>query len=134
MRILFITIIYISMSFAYSLEVNISNIQNIKGKLYIGIYNKKEGFGIVGEEYIGVVKKVINNTLKYKFQDISNGTYAISVFQDLNNNLDLDKNFFGKPVEAYGFSNNIRHVFSSATFNESKFKLTKNKLINIIIE
>jgi len=134
MRILFITIMYISVSFAHSLEVNISNIQNIKGKLYIGVYNKKDGFGIVGEEYIGVIKKITSNTFKYKFQDISGNTYAISVFQDLNDNSVLDKNFLGKPVESYGFSNNIRHIFSSATFDESKFELTKNKIINIIIE
>ena len=134
MKLIFITMIFVSSLFSHSLEVNILNIQNIKGKIYIGVYDKKEGFGILNKQYIGVIQKITNDTLKYTFVNISSGTYAISVFQDENENDILDKNFFGKPTEAYGFSNNIRHTFSSATFDESKFQLNNNKSISINIE
>ena len=134
MKLIFITMIFVSSLFSHSLEVNISNIQNIKGKIYIGVYDKKEGFSILDKQYVGVIQKVSSNTLKYTFENISSGTYAISVFQDGNDNNILDKNLFGKPTEAYGFSNNIRHTFSSATFDESKFKLNQHKSVNINIE
>ena len=134
MKLIFITVMFVSSLFSHSLEVNISNIQNIKGKIYIGVYDKKEGFGILNKQYVGVIQKITSYNIKYTFEDISSGTYAISVFQDENDNNILDKNFFGKPTEAYGFSNNIRHTFSSATFDESKFKLIQNQSINIDIE
>jgi uncharacterized protein (DUF2141 family) len=34
------------------------------------------------------------------------GAYAISVVDDINANMEMDKNFFGIPKEGFGFSNN----------------------------
>jgi uncharacterized protein (DUF2141 family) len=40
------------------------------------------------------------------FADLPEGTYVVSVYQDSNDNEQLDKNIFGIPKEKYGFSNN----------------------------
>ena len=49
------------------------------------------------------------------FENIPAGSYAISVFYDLNNNGQLDKNFLSIPKEPYDFSNDIRHQTRAAT-------------------
>ena len=54
-----------------------------------------------------------------KFNDLTRGRYAVSVFDDLNENNKLDTNFFGAPTENWGVSKNIRHSMSSPEFEES---------------
>src|SRR5512146_1431676 len=36
------------------------------------------------------------------------GTYAVKLFQDFNRNGEFDMNWFGLPLEKYGFSNDAR--------------------------
>jgi uncharacterized protein (DUF2141 family) len=43
---------------------------------------------------------------------------AISAYHDANDNAKLDKNSFGVPVEAYGFSNAPKREFGPPSFNE----------------
>lgn len=53
---------------------------------------------------------------------LPDGAYALAVFHDCNGNDELDKNFFGAPVEPYGFSNNIRHTFGPPCMKEATFR------------
>ncbi len=58
-----------------------------------------------------------------KFQEkleVPAGTYAVKVFLDTNGNAVLDANFFGKPTELYGFSNNPK-LFRAPKFDEVSF-------------
>jgi uncharacterized protein (DUF2141 family) len=72
--------------------------------------------------------------MEYIFRNIPKGIYAISIFHDRNNNGEIDKNFVGIPTEGYGFSNNIKHKFTSATFEEAQFSINKSKKITIKME
>ncbi|HPZ89719.1 MAG TPA: DUF2141 domain-containing protein, partial [Flavihumibacter sp.] len=72
-------------------------------------------------------------TLDVPFDNIPDGTYAVSVFLDENDNGKLDANGFGIPKEDYGFSNNVRPLTRAANFNESKF-VVKGKGAPIVIE
>ena len=65
------------------------------------------------------------HSVTYTFRDVKPGTYALSVFQDENNNGKLDTNFLGIPKEDWGFSNNP-HVMRKATFDEAKFSVAQN--------
>ena len=57
------------------------------------------------------------------FDDIPAGTYAITIFQDLNENGDLDKNFFGNPKEPYGFSNGAKRPLGLKGFSHLNIEL-----------
>jgi uncharacterized protein (DUF2141 family) len=59
-------------------------------------------------------------SLTFIFRDVKPATYAVSIFQDENDNGKLDTNFLGIPKEGWGFSNNP-HVMRKATFEEAKF-------------
>ncbi len=56
-------------------------------------------------------------------QGIKPGTYAVKLFQDFNRNGAFDMNWFGLPLEKYGFSNDARPTFSEPPFDATKFEL-----------
>ena len=53
-------------------------------------------------------------------KDLPYGTYAVSVLDDENSNLDMD-NFLGIPKEGYGFSNDAEVKISPPKFEECSF-------------
>jgi uncharacterized protein (DUF2141 family) len=106
-----------------TLTVEISELYEINGQILIGLYHNAETFPNMGKAYKGVFLKVEEKAIKYTFSDIPNGTYAIAVIHDINNNSKLDKNLFGKPIEGYGFSNNATAAFGAPSFEEAEFHL-----------
>lgn len=50
--------------------------------------------------------------------DVPSGTYAISVFQDLDNNGKLKQGIFNIPKEPIGLGNNFKPKMSSPTFKD----------------
>lgn len=113
--------------------VKISNLDNVKGTLYVGWYNQPADFRI-NEKAIYREKIIVNNQkeLSVVFKNIPKGKYAIAVFLDEDDNYILDKNLFGIPKEKYGFSNNVLPAMRPATFAESAFQLNEqNRIIHI---
>ena len=126
------TVLTASILSANNITVEVTNILNQNGKIAIGLYNKDDDtFASMSKYYKAINLEINDKNVIYTFKNIPNGTYAISVIHDENENQKLDKNFFGIPKEGYGFSNNIRPSFRSANFEESKFKLNSDK--NIVI-
>ncbi len=116
--------------------VIISNLENVKGSLYIGWYNQPATFRI-NEKAIYRDKISVNsqNELSAVFKNIPKGKYAIAVFLDENDNYKLDKNLFGIPKEKYGFSNNVLPAIRPASFEESAFELNpENTFLRIILK
>lgn len=67
-----------------------------------------------------------------QLDNLPHGKYAVSVFQDLNQNGKLDTNFLGIPTEPYGYSQNPRPRFRAATFEEAAFEYS-GKATKIVI-
>lgn len=65
--------------------------------------------------------KPINNLSSSVSLELPAGEYSAVVYHDMNTNGKLDTNFFGKPKEPYGFSNNARNSFGIPSFEESRF-------------
>lgn len=62
------------------------------------------------------------------------GTYAVSVYEDLNRNHVLDHNFFGVPKEPVGASNNPRARKGPPRFEDCSFAVSNNpKTITISV-
>ena len=69
-----------------------------------------------------------------RFNDVPEGTYAVSIGHDLNGNKRVDTNFIGLPTEQWGVSNNARHTLRAPRFDEASFKVAadaKDVLIDI---
>lgn len=75
-----------------------------------------------------------DDILVCKFNNLTSGKYAVSVFNDLNKNNKLDTNFFGAPIEDWGVSKNIRHSMSAPEFEESFIEIkNSNQDIEILL-
>jgi len=59
-----------------------------------------------------------------RFNDVPEGTYAVSIGHDLNGNRRVDTNFIGLPTEQWGVSNNARPSLRAPRFDEASFKVT----------
>jgi uncharacterized protein (DUF2141 family) len=105
------------------IEVNINGVRNSKGKISIGLFNKANKFPEEVSRYKGIIMDIKGKSVRGIFSNIPNGTYAIAIFHDENNNRKLDKNIFGIPNEGYGFSNNATAIFGPPTFDQAKFKI-----------
>jgi uncharacterized protein (DUF2141 family) len=63
---------------------------------------------------------------------IAPGVYAVKLFQDFNRNGQFDMNWFGLPLEKYGFSNDASPTLSEPSFDATKFEVRPGKNTIII--
>ena len=108
-----------------TITVKINGITNTKGKIEIGLYNKKEGFAIYTENFKGASIIPSKSGVSYTFNNIPVGTYALAAFHDENKNKKIDKNWFGVPKESYGFSLNKYGISGPPDFKDVSFKITQ---------
>lgn len=107
-----------------TLQIQLSNIREAKGYLYLAVYNRDEAFlkpDEVCAQKIVAVGQAGKMTVSLK--NLPPGSYAVSCFHDLNGNGKLDTNLFGVPTEPYGFSNNARPRFRAPKWSEAVFEL-----------
>lgn len=110
-----------------TVTINISNIQEESGELFIGLFRPEEGFPVVGDNFNGKTIRTNSSQHQVRFE-IEDGTYAVAVFQDLNANEELDENFSGIPTEPYCFSTNYRPTLSAPDFEDCSFEVTGQDL------
>ena len=133
MKKLITTLLLLSMlSFGATITIEVLNIKDKEGSLFVGLFNKEEGFPKNENTYRSLVLEVNGTNMKMSFDDIPSGTYAIALYHDENNNRVLDKNLFGIPSEDYAFSNNIKPMFSAPKFEEVQFEV--NTTIELSIQ
>ena len=113
------------------LTLHITNIQDVRGRLQVGIYDNKNDFPKEGKEFKRCFIKVDGNEVKFTVQDMPPGEYAIAIYHDANSDGKCNSNFLGVPTECYGFSNNVKPFLSAPSFNATKFSLTTDRLLTI---
>ncbi|PZR28541.1 MAG: hypothetical protein DI535_06580 [Citrobacter freundii] len=108
--------------------LEISNLEKIKGKLYIGWYRSAGEFRKSDK---AVLQKIVEvegkDAVEVVFENVPPGTYAVAIFLDKNDNGKIDTNMLGIPKEKYGFSNNKYPLTRAATFEESAFRVGENE-------
>ena len=118
--------------FGWSLNITVRGIRVDPGSsIGIGLFRPNDPFPTVGKEYKGEYLSADSPEVTYSFKNIEDGIYAVSVYHDKNGNRLLDDNFFGIPVEGYGFSNNVRGVFSAPSFDEASLVIDSDKSITV---
>ena len=95
-----------------SLDIKITNIRKNTGKIIVEIYDSKTSW--LKTPFQKMILSSKNNVQTASFR-VPFGKYAITVYQDLNNNGEADMNFLGIPKELVGFGNNYK------PFGEPKF-------------
>jgi len=91
-------------SFAQTnLRLEITGVKIEGGKLYVSLFNSERSFE-QRKVYLTFVSNPDSVNIKLPL-NLPAGEYLFSVYQDSNNNGELDTNFLGIPREPFGFSN-----------------------------
>jgi len=114
---------------AADLTVNISDIEQGKGHVLVALYQGDENYKTDKSSKASKVKAK-NKEETVVFKDLADGEYAIKMYQDENDNDQLDFNMMGIPKEGYGFSNNVG-MFGAPEYKEAKFTVKDNTVIAI---
>lgn len=115
---------------AHELTLNVSNIKSIKGNLLVAVYDKEAHFNANSNWVAAKQVKVAGTTTSLSFADLPAGNYAIKLFQDENENNQIDIGANGIPTESYGFSNNVGS-YGPPSFDEAKVNVDKATDIEI---
>ena len=108
---------------AATLAVTVKNIDPKGGTLRVSLYDeftwfKSEDDPLMSENVPAAAPETL-----VTFKDVKPGVYGIKLFQDANDNGKFDQNFFGLPLERYGFSRDARPILSEPGFNRTKFTI-----------
>ncbi len=114
----------------HKLTVIVDNIKMVSGKLEVSLYNDPKSFPKDNGEYMTKSIPVDSNIVQCIFY-VPPGTYAIALYHDANINNICDKNFLGKPLEGFGFSNNVKPIVRAPSFNACKFQVSGDTKIYI---
>ncbi|MDA3905768.1 MAG: DUF2141 domain-containing protein [Bacteroidales bacterium] len=90
----------------HSLCIEVDGLRNSQGNVQFALYNKSGS--IPNEKFLNYYKiakaKIINGSSSINFENLPDGTYAVNILHDENNNGKIDKGFLF-PKEGVGFSN-----------------------------
>ena len=96
--------------------------KGIAGKsIRVALYNSREQFGSEAKFFRSAIAMATGDDTTVIIPDVPPGKYAIAAYADLNGNGKQDMNFFGKPTEPYGFSNDARAMFGPPDYDEALF-------------
>ena len=110
-----------------TLEIRFTGIRTSKGKIAIGINRSEEGWPRKPHlEYNWVKGKLNDGVFIAKIEDLPYGTYAVSVLDDENSNLEMEM-FMGIPKEGWGFSMNPPFKLSAPKFNDCSFTIDQTE-------
>ncbi len=106
--------------------VNMSNFDSNDGKVLVGLYDSETNW--LSKRIMGDIVKLENKQCQVVFKNVPEGTYAVSIFHDENDNNKLDTNFLGIPKEDTGCSNNAPARFGPPKWKDAKFEV-KNETV-----
>jgi uncharacterized protein (DUF2141 family) len=109
------------------LEVEIKGIRNDNGSIMLELIDENEK--VVRQEMSPVKEK----TSSFLINDLTPGKYAVRYFHDENGNQKIDTSSIGRPVEGYGFSNNVPAKFGPPPFSKWLFEVKEDKKVTLSI-
>ena len=131
MMIIILLLLQVSLDllFAQNLTLEVRDVEQPQGQLYVAVYNSKETF--MKKPLAAFRVDVKDKVLSIPCQGLPAGTYAISLFQDENGNGALDTAAFGLPTEKFGFSNDAEGVMGPPSYEKCSFTFVEDMTLVI---
>jgi len=106
-----------------SIRAEIGGLRSAKGAVRCLLFQSADGFpNDASKAAQRAIAKIADGAAICEFPDPPAATLAIAFIHDENGNGVLDKNFFGVPVEGYGFSNDARGSLGPPAFEKAAFR------------
>lgn len=114
------------------LNLIIENLGSPTAPVLIGLYGAENEFPSE-KDVLRRLKFVPDGDVLNTFiTDLEYGTYAMALFQDMDNDGKIEKNFIGIPKDPYAFSNNVRPTFKAPLFEDCCFEYSdKENVVEI---
>ena len=111
-----------------NLRVIATNVQSDQGQIVVWVYDKKDDW--LSDRYrtvksVKVAGNRAGNSVVVELL-LPPGEYALSVFQDVDDDTKLARNFFGIPKEPAALSNNARPKFGPPKYKDAVFTIGKD--------
>ena len=105
------------------LEVLVTGVAEPRGTVAIAVFDSEEAFDARLDPVAAVRLPIEGDSVAWASMLEASRTYAVIVYQDLNDSGEIDMSRLGRPREPYGFSNNARRAFGPPGFDEARFVL-----------
>ena len=116
-----------------TLTLTIENISKADAPLRVGFYKKGAEFPEKGKStFSKILTPDKTGKVSFKIEGVEHGEWAVAMYHDLNNNNEIEKNFFGVPEEPYGFYRNFKPKLSAPDFEDCSFTFNGDK--EIVVE
>ncbi len=128
-KIIFLFLVSVNLfSQEFKINLQINNVKQNKGKIFIAVYNKAESY----KKQVPDIPIIIESKTNHLSIELSipKGDYVFSVFQDINNNNKLDTNLVGMPKEPVGISN-FDGKGIPGSFKKRNMKIDKDTKVTI---
>jgi uncharacterized protein (DUF2141 family) len=111
--------------------IKVDNLHPDGGVLRVAFYAQSIPF--LGDEISFSKTEAISENASQSISiNVPYGEYAIAIYQDINGDGVLNKNFFGIPKEPYGFSNDAMGMVGPPDFQMAKIVVNQSsKMVNI---
>ncbi|QYJ78833.1 DUF2141 domain-containing protein [Shewanella acanthi] len=122
---------------AQSLNVTLSGLQSDQGKLVVRVYNSDKQWlsdkpnEIYKLHTINLKDQVKDEKLEFSL-DLPDGDYALSVFQDKDEDGALKSNWIGIPREPVAISNNAKGSMGAPEFKDAKFQIAGQPVLQTL--
>lgn len=116
--------------------VEVSGFRSDNGKLGCSIFSGPDGFPRNRSKALAHTwgTPIQNRQAKCFFGNLPAGTYAVTLFHDENGDGKFNSNFFGYPLEGFGFSNNVNPTVRAPSFDETAVQYDGNGVKKISIQ
>lgn len=108
--------------------VEVNGIKIVKGTIMLALVDKEELFLTDKQPLKALKLPVKDKSARFVIDSLAYGEYAVSVYQDENDNGKLDTRLFIIPKEPYGISNNAPSKYGPPKYAQAKFQLGQDSL------
>jgi uncharacterized protein (DUF2141 family) len=112
---------------AADLRVEISGVEEAKGKMMIALFDSEANFDADDDEEASIAAQAVDAKMPVTetvFTGLEPGPYALKIFHDVDGDGEIDTNFFGIPSEPWAFSNNASGTMGPPGWDDAAFDLT----------
>ena len=116
---------------SHRLTLDVVGMKEKKGNLLISVYDSAEDYL---KKPVKTLTPPADALTKRVVLELESGTYAVVIYQDLNSNGKVDRNFFRLPTEPCGFSRDARPKMGPPRYKPASFSLNEDTEIRIKIK